>query len=275
MGVGAGTFTLVTAIVGGVYKFMDNSRQHWKEAYNAEKDQLAVKIKEISDLQKELGEIKKDPLSPARSILEANNKFISEQVAKFRATIAELQEKLEEKDRQLKSALEDREQDRKKIEFYEEMKDSLRRKIAEYEETILELMSHKDTSERVFLSMDRIISDPIIPDILEKLQRRIVNVEASSFQKTVVRNREQYQSAAIENARRTRKALAEKPAEIEGIAHAQVGHKIPLDTGISNAHRNRNSKRDKTDHGRNVIYNLNKKDGDDKSDSISDNNSEH
>jgi chromosome segregation ATPase len=201
----AGIATFFGGVIAWLWRVKEGEVSHWKDR--------------CSEEQKENEKLWKYPQEAAMRAIAAADAVFSEQIKKLQAEALRLQDKLQEKERQLSELQSRVDTNMEKIEYLEESKQMLERKIEAYNTLVESMASKKEIAEAALNAYRNNIFnvDDLPKNLNAELDSRLKEIDRTSFSKTARAQKEMVAKRARESAIAEHAALAEKERQ-EAIA---------------------------------------------------------
>jgi chromosome segregation ATPase len=197
--------TFFSGVITWLWRVKQSEISNWKDRYGEQ--------------QKENEKLWKYPEEAAMRAIAAADAVFSEQIKKLRTDAIQLQDKLQEKERQLSELQSRVDTDLEKIEYLEESKQMLERKIEVYNTLVESLASKKEIAETTLNAFRSNIFqvDDLPKNLGTELNSRLKEVDRTSFGRTARAEGERVAKRARASAVAEHAALAEKERQ-EAIA---------------------------------------------------------
>lgn len=216
-----GVLTAFAAIIGALWHFMQAQIAHWKDRYTEQrkenKELRLAKDKEIEQKNKQIEDLNANPKAAAMRAIALSDAVLTEQIKKLQNEANSLQEELLEKDRQIKELRAQVHVDKERIEFIEETKLMLERKIDAYNNLVSSLMSRKEFAEQCLMAFrsDSFDAKQLKENLNEELEKTNNEIDRTSFGKA-------WKSAGESTSRKAERAAIEMKQKLAEIARLEA-----------------------------------------------------
>jgi chromosome segregation ATPase len=197
--------TFFGGVIAWLWRIKEGEISHWKDR--------------CGEQQKENEKLWKYPGEAAMRAIAAADAVFSEQIKRLQTEALLLQDKLREKEKQLSELLSNVEVNKEKIEFLEESKEMLERKIEVYNTFVQSLASKKQIADATLNAFRANIFhiDDLANNLSAELNDHLKEVDRTSFSRTTRAEGERVAKRARQGAITEHAARAEKERQ-EAIA---------------------------------------------------------
>jgi len=235
-GVATGVVTIAGGAIPFIYKVGADRAREWEKQYKASRAEVDTSRGEIRALRSEIEILRNKPQDLFKEYLATIEGMFTDKIKSLQDEALALQERLRQREAQLRELIESQSHDQLRFDALEESKKKLEDKLQAYSAVIQQLLHRQETAGvviQMITSENLIVAD--LPLLEDTLRQRLAAIDASPMPKTraLAGRRLTERNATIAKAEREARDRSKARDEKEAIQKGRLAKPLPNDPSPS------------------------------------------